>query len=243
VFNPDDKVMTITHFDIDQDHPDSQKFERDDWDTYRKVRCAPFRDPTVDEETDRRDNGIIIAKMKKDQNLKMICHARKGIPKYHAKWMPVATALYQYEPLIELKREQIDSLTLDEKIEFIESCPRKVFDFDMEDKVQIARIKDCIFCDECVTKARVLGKKEMCTVNMDTNVFHFECEAVTADGPRDMVQVVRASMRVLDYKLSLFLKDAYGDPIKDWLPREPASRAAGNANEASLAFSPLPSPG
>jgi len=246
VSNTEDKVKTITHFDIEQEHPLSKKYERQDWPQYKQVRCCPFRDPTLDEEADRRENGIIIAKMKRDQSLKMICHARKGIPKYHAKWMPVATALYQYEPEITLNREMVDSLSLDDKIDFIESCPRKVFEFDIEDKVQIARYKDCIFCDECVTKGKLLGKKDMCTVKMDQNMFHFTVEAVTDNGPRNVIDVVRAAMRILDYKLSEFLRDAYGDEIQDYLPREPPQQSGTAAplddGNGTPAYSPMPSP-
>ena len=40
---------------------------------------------------------------------------------------------------------------------------------------------------------------------MDTNCFHFTVEAVTSDGPRSAVDVVRAALRILDYKLSQFM--------------------------------------
>eukprot|EP00435_Cladocopium_sp_Y103_P042373 s1531_g11.t1 len=40
---------------------------------------------------------------------------------------------------------------------------------------------------------------------MDTNCFHFTVEAVTSDGPRTAVDVVRAAFRILDYKLSQFM--------------------------------------
>merc|ERR1712060_925735 len=158
---------------------------------------------------------------KKDQGLKMVCQARKGIPKYHSKWMPVATSLYQFQPIIKLNRAEMDTMTLDEKIDFVQSCPRKVFELDIEDCLQVARLNDCIFCDECVSKAKVQGREKGVTVKMDTNVFHFTVEAVTAEGPRSAVDVVRAGLRVLDYKMSLFLKDAYGDEITDWLPMHP----------------------
>ena len=55
---------------------ETRQFDRPDWPTWKKVRCCPFRDPTLEEEVDRRENGIIIAKMKKDQTLKVICKAK-----------------------------------------------------------------------------------------------------------------------------------------------------------------------
>jgi len=217
ITNEDDKVLSITHFDVEK----TDKYQRPDLSDYNQVRCVPFRKPELEPPTDVRENGIILAKMKKDNHLRMTCLARKGIAKYHSKWMPCATTIYQYQPRIDLNREMVDSLTLDEKIDFVQACPRKVFNLDIEDKVQVERLQDCIFCDECVAKSRQLGKKEMVTIKMDSNMVHFTVEGVTPDGPRNMIDVVRASIRILDYKMSLFLKDAYNDGITEWLPREP----------------------
>merc|ERR1719401_3154799 len=103
--------------------------------------------------------------MKKDPRLRMVCKAQKGIAKYHAKWMPVATAIYQYQPIVELDREGTDALTIDEKMDFLECCPRKVFGLDAADKVQVERLNSCIYCDECVSKAKnEFGRKNMVQV-------------------------------------------------------------------------------
>jgi len=217
VHNTEDKVMNVTHFDMIE----SGKFRRDGVLEHQQVRICPFPNPSLDPEKDAKENGIILCKLKKDQRLKMTCHARKGIPKFHSKFMPVATSLYQYQPVVTLDREEVDSLSLDQKVELVNCCPRKVFELDIEDKVQVERLMDCIFCDECVTKGREFKKKDMCTVKQDLNMFHFTMEGITVDGPRDMVEVLRASIRILDYKLSLFLKDSFGDEIDDFLPVEP----------------------
>lgn len=228
VHNSEDKVMTVTHFDMEK----TDRYQRETRSAVMEVDCLPYMDPKVKREADEekkqelmelehREQGVIIAKLKKDQHLKMICQARKGIPKYHSKFMPIATGMYQFQPDIKLDREQVDSLTLDEKIDLVQSCPRKVFALDIEDNVQIDKPMDCIFCDECVAIAQVLGKKDMVSVKMDANTFHFTVEAVTADGPRSVIDVVRAGLRVLDYKMSLFLNDAYKDDIVDWLPLQP----------------------
>lgn len=226
VTNEEDKVLTVTHFDLQDDTKETRQFERTDWPTFKRVRPCPFRDPTLEDSVDRRENGIIIAKMKKDQSLKMVCKAKKGIPKYHAKFMPVATCVMNYEPIVTVNQDVANApapegLSLDEKIEFVQACPRKVFELDIEDTIQVARHRDCIFCDECTTKARELGRKDLCSAQMDTNCFHFTVEAVTSDGPRSAVDVVRAALRILDYKLSQFMEDAYGDEISHYLPLHP----------------------
>merc|ERR1719188_1593042 len=217
VTNTDDKVLTVTHFDL----LESKKYSRDDWSEEKEIKPLPFRTPNIPDEEDRKENGVIICKLKKDQRLRMICQARKGIPKYHSKFMATATSQYQYQPKIELNEDDLNSLTLDQKIEFIEACPRRVFALDIEDRVHVDKLMDCIFCDECVAKAKVFGKREMVKVHMDAGKFYFTVEAVTPGGPRSAIDVVRAGLRILDYKFSLFLRDCYGDDIKEWLPLEP----------------------
>lgn len=217
VTNREDKVLNVTHFDIEC----TEKFQRADWPENRRVLPVPFRNKDISEADDKRENGILLVKLKKDQRVKMTCQARKGIPKYHSKFMPVATALYQFQPLIKFDNEIADTLTMDEKLDFVESCPRKVFGLNDDCQVRLQNLNECIFCDECVTKGKVLGRKDLVTVQMDTNCFHFTVEAVTGNGPRSAIDVVRAAIRVLDYKLALYQKDAFGTECADMLPAKP----------------------
>lgn len=214
VSNHEDTIKNVTHFDL---VPTGRWTKGPEGEPVREVLPehevlpVPLPNPDLDRETDARENGILLVKLKKDQRIAMTCVARKGIPKYHSKFMPVATAFYQYEPIIKLDREMIDSLTLEQKVAFVESDPRKVFGLDDNDKVQIQRPQDCIFDDECVAKARELGKVGMVTVSMRQDMWHFTVESVTADGPRRPIDVVRAAMRFLDYKMQYFLHDSFGD--------------------------------
>ena len=45
----------------------------------------------------------------------------------HAKWQPVATAVYRFEPDIMINEEMMNTLSEEEKIAFVESCPAPVF--------------------------------------------------------------------------------------------------------------------
>jgi DNA-directed RNA polymerase II subunit RPB3 len=223
ITNHEDKILNVTHFDLKPTGrwtlgPDGDKLR--DVPGEHEVQICPLPDESLDRETDAKDNGILIVKLKKDQRISMTCTARKGIPKYHSKFMPVATSFYNFQQIIDLDRKQIDNLDLEDKVAFVGSCPRKVFELDNADKVQVQRLNDCHYCDECVSKAAEFGKKELVTVKMDQELFHFRVEAVTKDGPRRPVDVVRAALRVLDYKMQHFLQDAYGDAIVE-IPQEP----------------------
>eukprot|EP00928_Gymnodinium_smaydae_P046725 TRINITY_DN31146_c0_g1_i1.p2 TRINITY_DN31146_c0_g1~~TRINITY_DN31146_c0_g1_i1.p2 ORF type:complete len:370 (-),score=74.29 TRINITY_DN31146_c0_g1_i1:82-1131(-) len=215
VCNTEDKVLNVTHFDIERTNTYVRDAPKE-----HEVQCVPLRDESKDFESDSKDNGILITKLKQDQRVRMVFLARKGIPKYHAKFMPVATCSFRYQNIVTLDEAMVSDLTLDEGIEFVESCPRHVFTLE-NDRVKLDKLDDCIQCDECSAKAKELGKKGIVTIKHDPNRFYFTVESVTPDGPRSVIDVVRAAIRVLDYKYALFTQDTFGDEITEYLPYEP----------------------
>lgn len=55
--------------------------------------------------------AILIVKLRKHQEVKLRCVARKGIGKDHAKWSPVSTAVFRYEPEILINESLMYSLS------------------------------------------------------------------------------------------------------------------------------------
>ena len=83
--------------------------------------CAAYRTE------DPNKPPIWLVKMRKNQELKLKAMARKGIGKDHAKWMPVATVSMSPIPDIRINHARMATLTHEQKQEFVDSCPQKVF--------------------------------------------------------------------------------------------------------------------
>jgi DNA-directed RNA polymerase II subunit RPB3 len=144
--------------------------------------------------------GILIAKLRRGQEIKLKAIAKKGVAKEHAKWSPSCGTTYAFEPDIRINSEAVDMLDERQKIEWVNSCPTKVYRYSEEDHtVEIEDASQCTFCDECKKKAIQLGVPDLVSVRQKHDHFTFTVETTGALRPEE---VMRSALKVIHEKLN-----------------------------------------
>ena len=149
--------------------------------------------------------------------------ARKGTGRQHAKWSPVSTCIMYKQPVVTLNEELINKeLTVEQRHNFIKSCPRKVYTFNpMVQTVEIEKVDDCNLCLECLRYAKTLNvkksvKNENCNpkdkYKYDKSVIVSEQDdkfifIVESTGALEPIDIVRRAMKILKDKIMNFKAD------------------------------------
>lgn len=128
--------------------------------------------------------------------------ACKGIGKQHAKWSPVATCIMHKQPLVELGKDFNQEMTVAQKKEFVNLCPRKVYRFnEMSQSVEVKDQDKCNLCIECSRYTDSLKKEKMVKLKEDDYKFIFTVESTGALQPED---IVKKALRILNQKIENF---------------------------------------
>jgi len=173
-------------------------------------RVFPVKHASLDENNpDPTKAGILVVKLRKHQEVKLRCTARKGIGKDHAKWSPVATAVFRYEPVIDINRALMDTLNVSEKRSFVESCPGRLLRYDEEsDSVQVEKNAAYSYDGEIMKKADDLGKPGLVNIRPNMNKVNFTIETTGALPPEEVVhqglEILKTKLDVLKGELDLF---------------------------------------
>jgi DNA-directed RNA polymerase II subunit RPB3 len=155
---------------------------------------------------------IIIAKLRKNQELDMHMIAKKGIGKEHSKWSPVCSVVMQHEPEIEFIGNGVSKLNQNQKKEFVNSCPTKVYKYDETRKtVDIENPLNCTYCEECLLKLETFGldPHKHVRIQPKKNRFLFKIESI---GSLRAIQIVDNAFKELKNKLSEVLSKVEIEP-------------------------------
>lgn len=195
--------------------------------TYDSRSMASNRERLL-EDLETIPGGIPIVKLKRGQSVSMKMTATKGMGKFHAKWM-VANVAYKMEPVISINKHEAEKLSINEKSQIVQSCPRGVFKlmtpknmFASASKTELSVDNNlrCIYCDECQNQAREMGYRGLIRIQPDETKFHFTVESNGAIPPEKILEVC---LDILEEKLSGLHKHF----------QEAQSRAAGTRSQPS----------
>ncbi|KAK9837884.1 hypothetical protein WJX74_007190 [Apatococcus lobatus] len=145
------------------------------------------------------EKGVLLVKLRKGQHLKLKAIARKGIGKDHAKWQPVATVAFQYMPDIRINHALMDTLSEEQKLQWIQSSPNPVFRLNpVTAQVEVVDAEAYRYDGEVIAKAKALGKEGLVNITPRQDMFIFRVEGTGAMATQ---QIVVAAIDVLLRKL------------------------------------------
>jgi DNA-directed RNA polymerase II subunit RPB3 len=140
------------------------------------------------------DEGILIVKLARGQEVRMRCVAILGIGKQHAKWSPVTVCSFMCEPVITLNKNKLDNLSNEERSIIRDSCPVGVFGETNNlpnQALVVKHVERCMYCQECELRCVDISGKvdhDILAVTRNDKKFIFSVETTGALPPEDVVQ-------------------------------------------------------
>jgi DNA-directed RNA polymerase II subunit RPB3 len=136
------------------------------------------------------ETNIVLTKLSPQQSIQLLCKARKGIGKTHAKWIASSPSTMAHHAVINLNKLSLSALERSKQEEIINSCPTKVYTYNEEQAVMdIEDVSRCTLCNNCVEKAIKLGQPDTISVETDPSVYHFTIESTGAIPALDILHM------------------------------------------------------
>jgi len=156
---------------------------------------------------EEQEDSILIAKIKRGQEISMSCIATKGVGKMHAKWSPACIATFLQVPQIDLNKLTIQAISSTQKKEIEASCPTKVFKFNGKTgNLDIEDANKCMYCMECVKRAESFGHEKLIVIKQKSEEFLFTIESNGMLPPKEIVLSAINEISTKMRKLNEFLK-------------------------------------
>lgn len=152
------------------------------------------------------DEGILIVKLARGQEIHVRAVAILGIGKQHAKWSPVSACAFSNEPIVTVNTVKLDTLSDMERAIIRDSCPVGVFgktvlrdepgtvdgvgEIEPGQALVVRRPDKCMFCRECEKRCEEITDRvdhDLLTVGRNSSKFLFTVETTGALAPEDVV--------------------------------------------------------
>jgi len=170
---------------------------------------------TFEEGRDVDTDGILIVKLRKNQELKLTAIAKRGCGKEHAKWSPVSACYFYQEPIIEIDQEVFDTMEENEKIKWVETCPAGGLKYEettgqveVDDPIKVAH------SIELQDVAKEMGYPELIKVGYHEDRFKFRVETTGALRPEECVMAalekLKAKLQAISTNLHFEGEDSGG---------------------------------
>jgi DNA-directed RNA polymerase II subunit RPB3 len=184
-------------------------------DDIRMDDVQPVHFSSASERENAQDEGILIVKLARGQELHVTAVAVLGVGKEHAKWSPVSACAFMFEPIFTPNVAALDALDDDERALIRDSCPVGAFgvtarnadasgggSVDPGQALSVVHPHRCMFCGECEKACEDIAggsvDHDLLSVKRDMSKFIFTVETTGALAPEDVVQqalhVIRKKM-------------------------------------------------
>eukprot|EP01029_Cantina_marsupialis_P031828 TRINITY_DN9277_c0_g1_i1.p1 TRINITY_DN9277_c0_g1~~TRINITY_DN9277_c0_g1_i1.p1 ORF type:complete len:323 (+),score=82.89 TRINITY_DN9277_c0_g1_i1:73-1041(+) len=149
------------------------------------------------------DAGIEIVKLGKGQKLHATCVAQLGSARVHSKWSPVCTACFRYVLDVALNPQLLETMTEEQKRQFIKECQPGVFEFDEIRRTIVIAKPDIIRNAQDIKKMAEKYKNkpeddDLVHISNKPGEFIFEVETT---GAMKAKNVVKSALNILAFKM------------------------------------------